>query len=245
MNGKETVSWERFVKSYLWLAILLYWISGVVLMCIGVSIQVKLHDTFIVLNEAASGVPVIITVVGILTVLVSTFGAVALLKGNPKMIKWFTGILLILLIIEIVLGVAAYAYREKLHQTLLKDVLKTLDKYNRELQITKGVDNLQTQFQCCGVEKYTDWLNTTFGSLSSSVPRSCCKIPVENCVTDINKDTIGINKQGCFLKLKSWIEEHIAVFRGFAVFVGLAQLTGILFCYLLLKILVENYTSIE
>ncbi|XP_044293882.1 tetraspanin-6-like [Varanus komodoensis] len=245
MMGKEVANWESFVKISLWLAILLYWISGIVLTCIGVSIQVKLHDTFTVLDDAASGVPVIITVVGMLIILVSTIGAVALLKCNPKMIKWFIGLLLIQLIIEIALGMAACTYREKVHQTLLKDVLKTLEKYNGELQITKGVDSLQTQFQCCGAQNYTDWLNTTFGSLSSSVPRSCCKVPVESCVTDLSKDTLGINKKGCVLKLKNWVEEHITIFGGIAMFVGLAQLTGILFCYLLLKLLKENYTSIE
>ncbi|KAF7241848.1 Tetraspanin-6 [Varanus komodoensis] len=195
MMGKEVANWESFVKISLWLAILLYWISGIVLTCIGVSIQVKLHDTFTVLDDAASGVPVIITVVGMLIILVSTIGAVALLKCNPKMIKWFIGLLLIQLIIEIALGMAACTYREKVHQTLLKDVLKTLEKYNGELQITKGVDSLQTQ--------------------------------------------------GCVLKLKNWVEEHITIFGGIAMFVGLAQLTGILFCYLLLKLLKENYTSIE
>lgn len=33
----------------------------------------------------------------------------------------------------------------QLHQTLLSDTLKTLDKYNEEVQITKGVDSLQTE----------------------------------------------------------------------------------------------------
>lgn len=56
-------------------------------MCLGVSAQVKLHDTLLVLNEAASGIPVIVTVVGAILVLVSTFGAIALLKLNLRMIK--------------------------------------------------------------------------------------------------------------------------------------------------------------
>ncbi|KAH0621308.1 hypothetical protein JD844_022453, partial [Phrynosoma platyrhinos] len=200
-------------------------ISGVVLMCIGVSIQVKLRDTFVVLNEAASEVPAIITVVGTLIIIIASFGAIALLKCNPKMIKVFTGILLAHLSAGIVVGAVAYAYREKLHQTLLKDVLKTLDKYSEELQITKAVDSLQRQFQCCGAENYTDWLNTTFGALSSSVPRSCCKVPVESCVTDLNKYPVGINQQGCVLKVKNWFEEHIFVFGGVGIFLGLTQVS--------------------
>ena len=245
MKEKEVTNWERVVRICLWLAILLYWISGIVLMCIGVSVQVKFHDTFLVLNETAAVVPTIITVIGTFIILVAAFGAVALLKCNLRMMRLFTGILLALLIAEIVFGAVVCVYREKLHQTLLRDVLRILDKYSRELHITKGVDSLQRQFQCCGAENYTDWLNTTFGFLSSSVPRSCCKVPVESCVTDLSKYTIGINQQGCVLKLKNWVEEHMAVFGGVGIFIGLAQLSGILFCYLLLKILKENYESLE
>ncbi|XP_060630904.2 tetraspanin-6-like [Anolis sagrei] len=245
MLGKEVTNWETVVKICLWLTVLLYWISGVVLICIGVSIQVKLRDIFAVLNEGASVVPVVITIVGTFIIIISAFGAIAVLKRNSKMIKIFAGILLAHLITGIIAGAVAYTYREKLHQTLLKDVLETMDKYSEELQITKGVDSLQSQFQCCGAENYTDWLNTTFGSLSSSVPRSCCKVPVESCVTDLSQYPVGINQQGCVAKVKTWFGEHIVVIGGIRIFIGLVQLTGIVFCYLLLKILNENYESVE
>nr|XP_028563620.1 tetraspanin-6-like [Podarcis muralis] len=245
MNEKGISNFERFVKICFWLAIFFYWVSGVLLMCIGVSVQVKLRDIYVVINDAASKVPMIITVIGTLVVLSSAFGKVALLNRSPNLIKLFIGILLVLLVLEITAGAAAYTYRHKLHQTLLSDTLKTLDKYNEEVQITKGVDSLQTEFQCCGAENYTDWLNTTFGSLSSSVPISCCRVPVENCITDLSKDTAGINQQGCVLKLNNWVEEHIAMLGGVGIFAGVAQLFGIPFCYLLLRTLKENYEHIE
>lgn len=56
-------------------------------MCIGISAQTKLRDTFVVINEASSGVPVIITFVGVIIVSISSFGAIALMKSNHAMIK--------------------------------------------------------------------------------------------------------------------------------------------------------------
>lgn len=56
-------------------------------MCIGLSIQVKFHDTFLVVHEAASGVPIIITVIGTLIIIIAAFGAVALLKCNLKIMR--------------------------------------------------------------------------------------------------------------------------------------------------------------
>nr|XP_056717063.1 tetraspanin-6-like [Euleptes europaea] len=245
MKKTESSNKERFIKIGLWLIILLSWISGVVLMCVGVSVQVKIHDTFVVVNESASGVPVIIMTVGTMIILVSTFGAVALQKHNPRMIKLFIGMLLAVLLVETIVVASAYSYRKKLHQTLLRSFLETLDKYNLDLPVTKAVDSLQRQFQCCGAENYTDWLNTTFGSLSPTVPASCCKLDMKSCVTDLSKQGANINQQGCVLKLKSWVEEHIMIFGGIGLFIGLTQLTGIVLCYMLLRMLKENYESIQ
>ncbi|KAL8183169.1 UNVERIFIED_CONTAM: hypothetical protein K2H54_021359 [Gekko kuhli] len=111
----------------------------------------------------------------------------------------------------------------QLQQTLLRSFLEALDKYNIDLPVTKAVDELQKQFQCCGAEYYTDWLNTTFGSLSPSVPTSCCKLDVKSCVTDISKEGANINQQGCVPKLKGWVEEHIIIFGGIGLFIGLTQ----------------------
>ncbi|XP_060119038.1 CD63 antigen-like [Heteronotia binoei] len=245
MKKTESSNKEWLIKLGLWLIILLYWISGVVLMCIGVSVQVKIHDTFVVVNASASGVPVIIMTVGTMIILVSTFGAVALQKHNSKMIKLFIGMLLAVLLVETIVVVSAYSYRKKLRQTLLKSFLESMDKYNIDPSITKAVDELQRQFQCCGAANYTDWLNTPFGSLSPSIPTSCCKLNVKSCVMDLNEEGTNINQQGCVLKLNIWVEEHIIIFGGTGLFIGLTQLTGILLCYMLLRMLKENYESIQ
>ncbi|ETE69983.1 hypothetical protein L345_04210, partial [Ophiophagus hannah] len=133
------------------------------------------------------------------------------------MIKLFTGFLVLLLITEILVVATAYMCRIKLHQTVSKDLMKILNKYDKNRQATKTVDILQAEFQCCGVENYIDWQNTTFGLRFSSVPKSCCKVPVESCVTDLNEDIVGINQ----------------------------EVTGILLCYMLLKIINKDYDNIE
>lgn len=58
----------------------------------GVCVQVKLHYAFVVLNEAASGVAVTVTVIGVLIIILSGFGAIALFKSNKTMIKLVSAI---------------------------------------------------------------------------------------------------------------------------------------------------------
>ncbi|XP_074858022.1 CD63 antigen-like [Carettochelys insculpta] len=232
------------IKFCLYLIDLFYWVSGVILLCIGVSVQMTLHDTFMVMNEASTGVPVIITIVGGIIISISAFGAITILKSSHTLIKVFTGMLLIIFLIEIIVGISAYAYRGKLHNNLLGSFLKTLDKYNQESQVTKGVDNLQKNLQCCGAQNYTDWFNTTFGSLSSAVPNSCCKKKTKSCGMNLSNDTANINQEGCIQKLRKWAEEHIALIGGVGISVGFAQLLGILFSYMLLRILKEDYVNL-
>ncbi|XP_032067874.1 tetraspanin-6-like [Thamnophis elegans] len=245
MRAERRITWKRCIKFALWMTVLLYWVAGVVLIITGVCFQVKLHNAFLVLNEAASGVAVTITVIGALIIILSGFGAIALFSSNKAMIKLFTGLLVLLLITEILIVATAYACRLKLHQTISKDFMRILNKYDNKVQITKGVDTLQAEFQCCGVENYTDWQNTTFGLLSSSVPKSCCKVPMESCVTDLNQNIVGINQEGCLLKLKTWTERNISALGGLAVFVIVGQVTGIMLCYILLKVTNEDYDIIE
>ncbi|XP_019378116.1 PREDICTED: tetraspanin-7-like isoform X2 [Gavialis gangeticus] len=232
------------IKTCLYLIDLFYWITGVVLMCIGISAQTKLRDTFVVINEASSGVPVIITFVGVIVVSISSFGAIALMKSNHAMIKVVNCMLLIIILIEIVVGISAYAYREKLHRNLLGSVLKTLDEYDRESQITRGVDDLQRNFQCCGAQNYTDWLNTTYGYLNSAVPSSCCKAVTRNCGRNLSKDASNINQQGCVEKLKKWTEDHIVFIGAVGISIGFAQILGVFLCYVLLRVLKEDYANL-
>uniref|UniRef100_A0A8C6YK68 Tetraspanin n=1 Tax=Naja naja TaxID=35670 RepID=A0A8C6YK68_NAJNA len=211
----------------------------------GVCVQVKLHNAFVVLNEAASGIGVTIIVIGVLIIILSGFGAIALFRSSKDMIKLFTGFLVLLLITEILVVATAYMCRIKLHQTVSKDLMKILNNYDKNRLATKRVDILQAEFQCCGVENYIDWRNTTFGLRFSSVPKSCCKVPVESCVTDLNEDIVGINREGCLLKLKTWTERNISALRGLAVLIVFGQVTGILLCYILLKIINKGYYKLK
>ncbi|XP_070592996.1 tetraspanin-6-like [Erythrolamprus reginae] len=244
MRPERRLAWERCIKMALWFTVLLYWVAGAVLIITGVCVQVRLHNAFLILKEAASGVAVTVTVIGLLIIILSGFGAIALFRSNKAMIKLFTGLLVLLLIAEILIVVTAYACRITLHQTVSKNFMKILNNYDKKVQITKGVDIFQAQFQCCGVDNFTDWQNTTFGLISSSIPKSCCRVPVENCVTNLN-DLFGINQQGCLLKLKTWTERNVSALGGLAVLVIIGQVTGIALCYILLKIINENYVIIE
>ncbi|XP_029461090.1 tetraspanin-7-like isoform X2 [Rhinatrema bivittatum] len=183
----------RLLKLCLCVVTLFYWVTSFVLMWMGASVQIKLHAISAVLSEASSGTTKFLTAVGFLIFILSTFGVLAVLKENPSVLKVFAALMLMLFVAEIIVGISAYEYRDKLQHGVLKSFRNVLMKYGADHQLSKGVDVLQQKFQCCGAQNYTDWLNSTYGF---SIPPSCCKTMQESCGTqdtgDIYPQVFGI-----------------------------------------------------
>ncbi|XP_073401378.1 CD63 antigen-like [Dendrobates tinctorius] len=231
------------VKAALLCVILFYWVTGVVLICLGASAQMKLSDVSVVVVETSSGAPMVLTVVGMVIFFLSGFGAVAAIKENLILIKIFTGIMLLVFVAEIVVGMSAYSYRDKLHRDLLSRFMKVMDKYGAEKLVTRAVDGVQQRFQCCGAKNFTDWFNVSSGIYESSVPSSCCRIPRPKCGEDALGHSEGLYQEGCVLKMKTWISEHFDVIGAVGIGLGFTQILGILFSCLLVKILQDNYVT--
>ncbi|XP_075466007.1 CD151 antigen-like isoform X2 [Ascaphus truei] len=204
----------------------------------------RLSDLSVVLAETSSGAPLVLTVVGMVIFFVAGFGAIAALKENMVMIKMFKAVMLIVFVIEIAVGLSAYTYRNQLHSNVSQNFLKVLNKYGYDKPITKGIDGMQQKFQCCGAQNFTDWFNSTLALPTLSVPTSCCRKVQQKCGEDATEHSETIYQEGCVMKMRSWIGQHIGVIGAVGVGFGFAQIFGVLFSCLLVKILQENYSSV-
>ena len=76
--------------------------------------------------------------------------------------------------------------------------------------VSKPWKRLQLAFECCGVDGYTDWTNTTYKDL----PDSCCISVSKGCGTDALGDPSklkNIYKKGCFVFLKDLFNKQTRV----------------------------------
>ncbi|XP_071978201.1 CD63 antigen-like [Engystomops pustulosus] len=231
------------IKAALFFVILFFWVTGVVLICLGASVQMKLSDVSIVVAETSSGAPMVLTIVGMVIFFLSGFGAVAAIKENNFLIKSFTVIMVLVFATEIIVGMSAYSYRDKLHRDVLSRFMKVLNKYGKEKQITRGVDGVQQEFQCCGARNFTDWFNVSSGTFQNSVPISCCRNIVQRCGEDALGHSERLYQEGCVMKMTMWISEHFDLIGAVGVGLGFTQILGILFSCLLVKILRDKYVS--
>ncbi|NXV79864.1 TSN3 protein, partial [Atlantisia rogersi] len=80
-----------------------------------------------------------------------------------------------------------------------------------------AVDTVQRKLQCCGVQNYRDWLNTTVASWHLSaekahVPESCCKEKYSPCRGDV-RHLDNLFQEGCLRKLE--VQLHFVMFYVF------------------------------
>ncbi|XP_072274001.1 CD151 antigen-like isoform X2 [Pyxicephalus adspersus] len=204
----------------------------------------KLSDISVVITQTSSGAPLVLTIVGMVIFFLSGFGAVAVIKESSILIKSFTGLMLLVFAIEIIVGISAYSYRDTLQRNVLRSFMKMLDRYGTDKPLTRGVDGVQQQFQCCGARNFTDWLNISAGFPPGSVPPSCCKTVKLKCGENARAHSDRIYTQGCVMKMQMWISDHVNVIGAVGVGLGFSQIFGILFSCLLVKFLQENYVSL-
>lgn len=82
---------------------------------------------------------------------------------------------------------------------LISKVEETVEKYMEENMAKNASvwDEVQKNFECCGIHKATDWEPRDYP------PDSCCKTPTAGCTYDT------AYKSGCLNKFTDWVEDHI------------------------------------
>eukprot|EP00062_Callorhinchus_milii_P005757 gi/632945565/ref/XP_007888131.1/ PREDICTED: CD63 antigen-like isoform X2 [Callorhinchus milii] len=163
-NGAVTL------KVTLFLFNLLFLVLGIILMGIGVSIQLNLHDISLVVSKSTSGALAVLTITGVAVFFMAVFGIIAAWKESVTMMKVFLILMTLVLLMEITVEVLAYVFRSRVHKDLADGFEKAMAAYENEPKLRAMVDGLQIQFHCCGANNYTDWLKTMFGQV---VPSSC------------------------------------------------------------------------
>ena len=89
----------------------------------------------------------------------------------------------------------------------LKTPLKeTMSDYtnNPEDPVTKAWDDIQEEYDCCGVDGPQDWLNPEFGALNQ-VPTSCCDHE-EN--QSLCRSENAVRVPGCYKKFEDIISQN-------------------------------------
>ena len=130
--------------------------------------------------------------------------------------------LFLILIAQIGAGIAAFALKGDLKDAIEVNMQTAMGSYTNETEYKDVWDAVQSNFECCGVEKPKDWY-PVLGN--NTVADSCCEDgQVEGCGKDKGPTLEGIYPEGCFTKFSEVFTDNLNIVGAIAVGVAVAEL---------------------
>jgi len=154
---------ELSAKCVKWLMFgfnLIFWISGLALIIAGAVAQSRFKE-YIDFLQATVTAPVLLIVVGVFICVVAFLGCCGAARDNYNMLMGFAVIVSIIFIIQFAGGIAGYVQKGKIASSLNKHFPESMALYETNNGTKKVVDEIQTNWQCCGAKSFKDWFNFT------------------------------------------------------------------------------------
>uniref|UniRef100_A0A8C8SRN4 Tetraspanin n=1 Tax=Pelusios castaneus TaxID=367368 RepID=A0A8C8SRN4_9SAUR len=230
------------LKSVLLTYSFVFWISGIILLAVGIWGKVGLEVYFSLLNEKATNVPYVLIGTGTVVILLGTFGCFATCRGSTWMLKLYAMFLSLIFLIVLVAAVVGFVFRHEIKNNFENNYSLAVKNYNATADPrSEAVDTIQRTLHCCGVQNYLNWVNTTYFA-QKGIPESCCKF--ENCtdqdLKDLTKAKAYVYNNGCFSLVTTAMESKMGIVAGISFGIACFQLVGIFLACCLSRYITNN-----
>lgn len=167
---------------------------------------------------------------GVLMVLIGFCGCCGSWFQSKCLLISYLTVIVTIMVLEITAGTLGYVFRHTIKETLhgeLMDGIKGRYSDNDTNGMKVTWDQVQSSFNCCGVDHYQDWYHIKAWPENEWVPESCCleAAPLnlteavdvaENkngteavCGRNPDQESGRFKTNGCFKKIRHWILEHL------------------------------------
>ncbi|XP_043656082.1 CD63 antigen [Drosophila teissieri] len=223
---------------------LIFLITGIILIAVGAGVGAVYTGYKLFLAGKFFSIPTFLIVIGSFIIVISFFGCWGALKENYCLVLSFSVMLAIIFILELAAGISGYVLRNDASDLIKNSLTYSLHEYNSDNQnaTTKLWDDIQDEFECCGVTNYKDW---SVAFPTGELPLSCCDIPVGtvgtfNCTASMDSvDTR--HKVGCLDGFSAYISAHAVSLGAAGVVIAILQFFGVIFaCYIAREIKIRN-----
>lgn len=226
-----------------------FWVTGLALLVVGILTKFSFAYIMKLSTEINYDVaPYIIIGCGVFIILVGFIGCWAAVKEHSWALKIYMFVLILLFICEIIGGITGYIMRNKMSGGLNKGLTNAVTHYNKDKDLSDGMDQVQQKIKCCGVTTYKDYFHNkteTVGNKTKtvevmSVPQSCCMDPdSKDCkykdLKGVKVTDMGIYTKGCYDTLLHEAEKNILIVGGVALGIAVFQILGVVSAFILTK----------
>jgi len=218
------------LRTLLFFVNLIFILSGGLLILLGLVLRSNFKEFLEITPEMKSSSPYVLIGLGIAIFVIGLLAFWCTIKGQISLLYIYSIVILLILLAEVVLAVSVLMKKQTYENTFKTSVRRVMQQYPRR-SMSFHIDHLQRTLSCCGVDSYTDWFETPYGSARNQVPQSCCvKLLNHTCVrtnlngTDLPRD---ININGCYPTVLSAIKSNYPIFGGVIMAIALFPLMGI------------------
>ncbi|KAM6924278.1 tetraspanin-6 [Xenentodon cancila] len=230
------------LKTFLISYSLIFWLTGVILLAVGVWGKVSLEAYLSLASKESTNAPYVLIGTGSTIVIFGLFGCFATCRGSPWMLKLYAMFLTLVFLAELVAGVSGFIFRHEIKAKMGTAFNDAVMHYNNTDSISGTVDTIQRTLHCCGVKNYTDWKDTDYFN-EKGIPASCCK-DNGNCSPETLKDLDKAEKEvyntGCFALVTTVMEANLGVIAGISFGIAFFQVIGIFLACCLSRYITNN-----
>lgn len=223
----------NFLKYVLYIFNVIFLLAGLAVLAVGLWTVFDRHRYVSLLTSATyPAVAYLLIAAGVFVVIVTFFGCCAIKRENRAILICFTFMLLLIFLMEAMVGILAYVYKDQVQTELELNLNKTfLEYYKIDRVKTEAIDNMQQEFKCCGAVRFDDWSFSRWRldhkSGANRVPDSCCRSVTEQCGKSHHPSNIYYS--GCIYKLTSTMESHLNILGAVGLGICVLQLFGMMF----------------
>ncbi|XP_074008596.1 tetraspanin-1 [Numenius arquata] len=214
-----------FIKVMMILFNLAIFLSGGTLMGVGIWVAVDDQSFVEIFGALSSSVLQVVHVgyfliaIGAILLVIGFLGCYGAQKDSKCLLMMFFSVVLIIFIAEIAAAVVALVYTgfaEMLLTAVVTPVLQ--EKYGKDQSFTKIWNATMKEVECCGLNNYTDFTNSSWYMEHKLYPDACCNYQ-QPCNATLAAKT---NVTGCFDQILKEIKTNAGVVGGVAA--GIAAL---------------------
>ncbi|CAF2722168.1 unnamed protein product [Rotaria sp. Silwood2] len=251
------MDWHRFhasasialLRTLLICINIIFLISGGILFLLGVVLRSQLSIFLDITPEMSSSSPYILIGLGLIIFFIGLFAFWCTIKGHVTLLYIYAIVVFLIFVAEILLAVTVLMKQQTYEETFKTSLSNVMRQYPNE-PMASHVDRLQNALLCCGIDSYTDWFQTPYGSILLQVPESCCKKSLNHTCTrkDLKKEYLpaDINANGCYATVISAIKNNYPIFGGIIIVIALFPLIGvILACCLARQMSKQRYEQVD
>ncbi|KAG7492449.1 hypothetical protein MATL_G00014600 [Megalops atlanticus] len=187
----------------------------------------------------------LVLAVGVVAFILGFAGCVGALRENICLLKFFSGLICLILFLELTVAVLAFVFKDQVREWISDFFLVNIKAYRDDIDLQNLMDSLQRLNHCCGAESPDDWnMNVYFNCSKDNPSRERCGVPFSCCISDPADNVVNtqcgydvrakggdlskaIFTRGCIKAMEQWLPRNIYIVAGVFIAISLLQMVGL------------------